>query len=163
MPTPRIPSRLKPVIQGYSIGAPDGVRMTDVAGGLPRVALEWDRGRQPFQATMIMSPEKFSVWSVFFYRVIKKGSIAFIVPLDDGFGMADHLCVMAPGSYSAARIQGATQWTVSFTLLAEVGAYLITDDDVDSLITLWESEGEELDALLARIAEFATSDLLVLA
>jgi hypothetical protein len=163
MPTPSFPTGFKPVIQGYSIGAPGGVAMTEVGGGLPRVGMEWDRGYQPFQVTLIIRSEaKFSVWQLFFHHVIKKGAVQFTMPLNSGFGLADHLCIMVPGSYSAAPAAGVKLWSVSFTVLAENAAYAMTSDEAADTLALWEAAGDDLDPLLARLAQFATVDTLVL-
>lgn len=161
MPTPTIPTGFKPVIQGYSIGSPDGVRQTDVAGGLPRNGLEWDRGRQAFQVTMVMPAEKFAVWSVWFLHIIKKGAYAFVMPLDSGLGMQDHECLMVPGSYSAVRAGGQIT-SVSFTVLAQSLIHDISAGDAQALIDLWEEYAGSYDGLLARIAQFANVDTLVL-
>jgi hypothetical protein len=163
MPTPRIPSNFKPVAQGYSVGSPEGVRMTEVGGGMPRLGLEWDRGQQSFAVTMIMQADKFLVWTIFFQRVIKNGSIQFTMPINSGLGLVDHLCVMVPGSYSAVPVSGGKIWSVSFAVLADSGVYDMTDEEADALLALWEEYGEASDELLARIAQFATVDTLVLA
>lgn len=161
MPTPAIPSGFKPVIQGYAIGAPDGVAHTDVGGGMPRSALQWDRGRQAFQVTMVLPAEKFAVWTVFFLHIIKKGAYTFTMPLDSGFGLQDHDCLMVSGSYSAVRAGGQVT-SVSFTVLAESRVYDITSADAQALIDLWEEYEGSYDDLLARIDQFANGDTLVL-
>lgn len=162
MPTPRIPTGLKPALQSYSIGAPDGVSMSDVAGGLPRVAMLWDRGKQPFQVTLVLKAEEFAVWSVFFHRVIGKGSIQFTMPLNSGLGLTDHLCMMVPGSYSAAPAGTSAVWTVSFTVLAESEVYSLGTADAQLVLDLWDLYGDGVGLLLARIARFSNFDTLVL-
>lgn len=161
MAVPRIPNGFKPVIQGYGIGAPDGVMHTAVAGGMPRSAIEWDRGKQAFQVTMVMLPEKFLVWSVFFHHLIKNGAYTFTMPLDSGLGMQDHDVLMVPGSYSAARAGGQVT-SVSFVVLAESGIYDISAEDAEAIVDLWNGYDEGYDDLLARIAQFANVDTLVL-
>ena len=156
-----IPAGFKPIIQGYSIGAPDGVSHTEVAGGMPRSALSWDRGVQAFQVTMLMSPEKFSVWTAFFMHIIKKGSLSFTMPLDSGFGLMDHDCLMVPGTYSAVRAGGQIT-SVAFTVTAESSAYGMTATDAQSLVNIWGEYGERSDELLDRINVFANQDTLVL-
>jgi hypothetical protein len=158
---PTIPNGFKPVIQGYGIGSPTGVMLTEVAGGMPRSAMEWDRGVQPFQVTFVLTAAKFAVWTAFFHHVIKKGAIAFTMPLDSGFGLQDHECLMVPGSYSAARAGGQIT-SVTFTVVAESSAYAMTAADADAIVELWNEYGEASDELLARIAQFANEDTLVL-
>lgn len=161
MPTPTIPSGFKPVIQGYAIGAPDGVFQTDVGGGMPRSGLMWDRGTQAFQVSMVMRPEQFAVWTAFFFHIIKKGAYSFVMPLDSGFGMQDHTCLMVPGSYSATRVNGQVT-SVSFQVLAESRVYDMTAAEAQALVDLWNEYGGAFDDLLERIAEFANEDTLVL-
>jgi len=160
MPTPVIPNDFKPLIQGYSIGSPDGVAQTEVGGGMPRAGLLWDRGVQSFQVTLILSPEKFSVWTVWFMHIIKKGAYSFVMPLDSGFGLQDHTCQMVPGSYSAVRAGKHT--SISFAVLAESRAYDMTAAEAVGVVDLWNEYGEQSDDLLARIAQFANVDTLVL-
>ena len=158
---PRIPRALKPVIQGYGIGSPEGVSHTEVGGGMPRSAMLWDRGPQPFQVTLLLTPDKFSVWTTFFTHIIKKGALSFTMPLDSGFGLEDHDCLMVPDSYSAARAGGQVT-SVSFVVKAESKAYAMTAAEAQSILDYWEAVGEPSSDLLRRIAQFANEDTLVL-
>lgn len=158
---PTIPSGFKPIVQGYSIGAPGGVEHTAVAGGMPRSAMLWDRGVQAFQVSMLMTPEKFSVWTAFFHHIIRKGALSFTMPLDSGFGLQDHDCLMVPGSYSAARVNGQIT-SVSFSVLAESRAYDLTAADAQAMVDVWNQYEGMSDELLARIARFANEDTLAL-
>lgn len=162
MATPSFPAGFKPTAQGYNIGSPDGVSMTDVGGGLPRVAMQWDRGRQAFQVTMILPQVRFSIWSTWFHHIIKNGAIQFTMPIDTGFGLQSALCVMVPGSYSAVPVASARVWSVTFTVLAESHAYTMTDEDAAAVLVLWDAYGDDLSALLERLEVFATFDTLVL-
>lgn len=162
MPTPHLPSGFKPVAAGYSIGSPDGVRMSEVGGGLPRIGLEWDRGMQRFELAEVMSQERFTVWSVFFHRVIRNGSIQFFAKLNSGQGLSEHLCTMVPGSYSAVPISGAKLWSVKYSVMAQSQVYDMTDAEVQDVLNFWEATTEGGDELLARLAQFATVDTLVL-
>lgn len=162
MTTPRIPSGFKPVAQGYNIGSPQGVRMTEVAGGLPRVGLEWARGQQPFQVALVIPQDQFGVWSLWFHRRISSGGLQFTMPLDSGQGLQDHLCQMVPNTYSAVPLSGALVWSVSFTVLAENPVYTMSDAEVQEILDFWELLQLQGDDLLARIARFATMDTLVL-
>lgn len=160
MPTPRIPNGFEPVVQPYSAGAPDGVFLTEVGGGMPRTGLMWDRGLQAFQVTIIMRPEKYWIWTAFFHHHIKQGAYIFTMPLDSGAGKADHDVQMVPGSYSATRVGLHT--SVAFVVLAEMDAYDLSAADADSLIDLWNEYGDGYDDLLDRLAIFANEDILVL-
>lgn len=162
MATPRIPNDFKPLIRDYSIGAPDGVAMTDVAGGMPRVAPMWDRGNQAFSVALMCTPERFMVWSAWFLRVIRKGAYRFVMPLDSGLGMEDHTCQMIPGTYSATRANGSQNTVVTFQVLAESTLHDLSVDEAESIVDFWNGYGGSGDALLDRIAQFANVDSLVL-
>lgn len=162
MPTPRVPSLFKPAAQGYSVGSPDGVRLSEVAGGMPRVAMEWNRGWQAIPVYRVMSKNEYAVWSVFFHRRINNGSVQFTMPLNLGQGLVDHLCVMVPGTYTAAPLSGNRVWSVGFTVMAQNTIYDLTDADVQGILDLWEALGEDADPLLLRLAKFANEDTLVL-
>lgn len=161
MPNPVIPRGIVPVIQGYTYGDPGGVKRTAVAGGSPRYALDYDRGAQQFQVSMVMKPDKFSIWTVFYHHLIKKGAISFEMELDSGQGCQPHVCNIVPGSYSAARTS-LNIWTVGFTVEAESRVYDLTEDDAAGLVELWNEVGAPLDSLLARLARFALVDTTVL-
>lgn len=162
---PTIPSGFKPVVENYGIGAPDGVMRTPVGGGLPRYGMEWDRGAQQFRVTLILSSLQFSVWTTFFHHTIKKGSLAFDMDLDSGYGVQTHEVSMIPGSYTAVPTGGGpgAMWTVGFAVEAESAAYGMTAADAEALLALYELEGPGSSALLDRIALFANFDTLVLA
>ncbi len=161
MTTPTIPRGMQPVVSGYGFGAPDGVIRTAVAGGAPRNALDWDRGVQPFQVTIVLdSAEKFGIWNVFFLQAIKKGAISFNMPLDSGFGLSPHLVTIVPGTYSA--VVNKKFAIVSFTVEAESQAYQFDDDAAAVLLELYESYGDQTGRFFDRLAVFANSDTDVL-
>ena len=155
------PTQFTPTVASYSFDEPGGVMRTDVAGGAARFALDWDRGPQRFQITLILTALQFSVWSAFYHHVIKKGAIAFGMRLDSGFGVSPHSVNIMPGSYSAARTGGILT-VVSFVVEAESQVYDMTGAEALILLDLYSTYGAETDALLARLAKFATSDLNVL-
>lgn len=159
---PTIPTGLKPVVEGYSIGSPDGVMRGEVGGGMPRYAREWDRGVQPFRVTMVLDAVKFSVWTVFFHHVVKKGSIAFDMDLDSGFGVMTHSVNIMPGTYGAVPTGGNEVWTVSFMVEAESAAYGMTAADAQALIDLHEEFGGGLQSLLNAIDLFANQHTMVI-
>ena len=158
---PVLPSGLKPVVSGYQFDEPGGVMRTEVAGGAPRYALDWDRGTQRFQVTLILDALQFSVWTTFYHWQIAKGSMAFTMPLDSGFGVSPHSVNILPGSYSAART-GGIMMVVSFVAEAENQVYAMTAADAAALIDFYNVNGAHGPFLLARIAQFANVDTLVL-
>lgn len=161
MPNPVLPSSFLPVVEGYSFGAPGGVKRTEVAGGTSRYALQWDRGVQEFRVTMVMNPDKFVIWNLFFLRIIKKGAISFEMQLDSGFGVSTHLCSILPGTYNANLVNGSF-YSVTFAIEAESTAFSFTEEEVQIIIDLYNEYGDQYDDLLLRIAKYANEDTLVL-
>ena len=158
---PTIPSGLKPVVSGYQFDEPGGVLRTEVAGGAARYGLDWDRGTQRFQVTLILDAMHFSVWTAFYHYQIAKGSIAFDMQLDSGFGVSAHSVNIIPGSYTAARTSGIMM-VVTFVAEAENQVYALGEDGGLGLIDLYNTYGTGSNELLARIALFATVESNVL-
>jgi hypothetical protein len=163
MTTPSLPAGLgaKLLSTNYTAGAPDGVDRTEVEGGAARQGLAWDRGMQPFQVSLQLSDLEFSVWNTFYFHKIKKGALSFTMPLDSGYGISDHLVTMLPGTYSAPRLR-SPKYVVSFVVETENQAYLLDAADADALLDLYEVYGPGSAELLARLAQFALVDTLVL-
>lgn len=158
---PTLPNGFKPTVAAYSHDAPGGVLRTEVAGGAPRYALDYDRGLQRFNVTLILDKLQFSVWTAFFTHTIKKGAITFDMPLDSGFGTSPHACNIVPESYSASRTGGIAM-VVSFVVEAESQAYDMSVIDAAALVDVYNEYGATSNALLVRIAQFATVDSRVL-
>ena len=117
---------------------------------------------QPFQVTIVLdSPDKFSVWNVFFLHAIKKGAISFNMPLDSGFGQSPHLVTIVPGTYSVSAVNKRFA-VVSFTVEAESQAYQFDDATAATLLELYEIYGDQTRRLFDRLAVFANSDTNVL-
>lgn len=162
MEPPVIPVGMCPAISPYSFGAPGGVDRTDLEGGVGRYAMAWDRGTQVFNVTLMLTQDKFTVWNVFFLRVIKKGAITFQMDIDSGFGLEAHHCNILPGSYNAALTSG-TVYAVTFQVEAEAAStYDLSDQDIANLIDMWNQSGGNLKKLLDRLAQFANGDTNVL-
>ena len=157
MPNPVLPSFMKPIVAAYSHGGPGGVMRTEVAGGAPRYALDYDRGLQQFQVTLILDKLQFSVWTAFYHQIIKKGAITFDMPLDSGFGTQLHACNITPDSYQASRTGGIAM-AVSFVVEAESKAYDMTAAEALDLVSMYNTYGAGTNALLARINQFANVD-----
>ena len=158
---PTIPKGFQPVVEGYSMDDPGGVMRTEVAGGASRFALDWDRGPQRFTVTLILDATQFNIWQAFYFYSIKKGAIAFDMSLDSGFGVANHSCNIMPGSYSAARTSGIMM-VVAFVVEAESMVYGLGEGGAAGLLAMHEEYGAYSAQVLARIAQFATVDTLVL-
>lgn len=162
MSNPVLPSGIKPVVEGYSMDDPGGVVRTEVAGGAARYALDWDRGTQRYQITLILDALLFSVWTVFYAFTIKKGALAFDMPIDSGFGVSPHAVNIVPGSYSAARTSGIMT-VVSFVAEAENQVYAMTSVDGADFLAFYELYGAYGTGLLDRLNQFANHDSNVLA
>lgn len=154
---PTIPKGLAPVVSGYSFGGPGGVNRTEVAGGAPRYGLDWDRGAQTFNVTLILDDLQFSVWTLFYHHAIKKGAISFDMPLDSGMGQQTHTVNIVPGSYNAARTSG-TVTVVSFSVEAESTAYQFGADEAEIALELYSQYGRQMTALFDRLTLFANRD-----
>ncbi|WP_295378357.1 hypothetical protein [uncultured Pseudacidovorax sp.] len=161
MTVPRIPRGLRLVTSGYSAADPGGVRRTAVAGGAPRYGLEYDGGTQQFRASMILRAPQYSIWTLFYFRKIGRGSISFQMDLDSGQGVRAHVCNIVPGSYSAEPAGGGV-WTVTFVLEAEPSVYEFDEDTTDDTLDLWDEYGDDLAGLLWRLEKFALVDTKVL-
>lgn len=156
MPTPRIPSGLKPLVRGYGVGAPEGVLMTQVAGGNPRIALQWANGHQPFEVSMLNDRLKDSVWLAFFHKIIRNGSVQFLMPINSAGTLEDHLCFMVPGSYRREPSGSGLHWLVSFIVIARSKVYGMTDQDAQAVIDVYEDLGETSSEVL-RLLELAAN------
>lgn len=161
MPNPVLPASFLPIVEGYSFNSPQGVYRTEVQGGMARYAMQYDRGTQEFKVTMIMNPDKFIIWNLFFLRVIKKGSISFEMQLDSGFGVSPHTCNILPGTYNANLVNG-TFYSITFSVEAESKAFDYEMESVNSIVDLYSVYGESCDGVILRIAKFANEDTLVL-
>ena len=157
----QIPNGFVPTVQGYSVKGPGGVKRTEVAGGMPRYGLQWDQGAGQYNVAMIMTGAKFAVWSAFYHLIIKKGSIAFTMPLDSGQGVVDHICNIIPESYMATRIDGLAT-TVTFAIDAVPSVYQLSSVDAQNIIDFWNLYGDDSSRLLQRLAQFSTVDSNVL-
>ena len=158
---PTLPAGLTPTVAAYSHGAPGGVMRTEVSGGAARYALDYGRGTQQFNVTLILDKLKFSVWTAFFHHIILKGALTFDMPLDSGFGTEAHAVNIVPGTYSASRT-GGTAMVVAFVVEAESKVYDMTAGDAAALIEVYSTYGDDSNKLLDRLAKFANVDTNVL-
>lgn len=158
---PTLPNGFTPIVAAYSHDGPGGVVRTETAGGVPRYALQYDRGLQRFRVTLILDKLKFSVWIAFYHHVIKKGALTFDMPLDSGFGTDTHAVNIIPGSYSATRTGGIAM-SVVFEVEAESKAYDMSAADAVALVDFYNEFGSQSNLMLDQIEQFATVDSNVL-
>jgi hypothetical protein len=156
-----MPNGFTPTVAAYSMDDPGGVLRTEVAGGAARYGLDWDRGTQRYQVTLILDALMFSVWTAFYHHIIKKGAITFDMRLDSGFGTEPHPVNIMPGSYSVART-GGTAVVVSFVVEAENKVYEMSAADAAGMVDVYNAYGAGSHALLQRLATFALVDTNVL-
>lgn len=156
-----IPAGMVPTIASYSFSGAEGVERDQLPGGAAGYALDWGRGTQRFSCTFILTPKEYAIWSVWFHRLIAKGSRTFNMRLDSGTGPDVHAATIVPGTYSSART-GGTATVVSFIVEAEPKIYDYTAADAQGIIDLSNAYGNSQFALLARLAKFATVDSNVL-
>ncbi|MDP9891226.1 hypothetical protein J2W32_000323 [Variovorax boronicumulans] len=161
MPNPSIPKGFKIVTSGFGTDGPGGVKRTEVGGGRPRYGLDYDRGTQRYNVSIGMTAQRYSVWTVFFHHIIKKGAITFDMEIDSGFGLQVHACNIMPGTYSAERVGGSVT-LVRFAVEAESRVYDLSASEAQAYIDLWNMEGDDLIQLLSRLAIFANVDTNVL-
>lgn len=154
----QMPRGLVPVTAAYMVGSPGGVMETEVAGGAPRYAMEYDRGVQPFNCTLILDKKQMQIWALWYLHLIKKGAVTFEMPLDSGFGVAWHRCNMVPGSYSSSRV-GDDKTSVSFVVKAESQAWQYDYDQALLIVAVHDTSDDELDQLLARLSRYVNTDL----
>lgn len=157
---PTMPRGFIPLTAPYSHNGPAGAIRTPVAGGAARYGLDFDRGVQQYQCTLLLDEFKYAVWVTFYHRVIAQGTISFDMLLDSGYGRQTHSVNIVPGSYNSA-ITGSLLHVITFVAEAESTVYDLTDDEVDGIMGYYDQFGEDR-ALIDRIALFANSDTLVL-
>ena len=156
-----LPAGFVPTVAAYSVQGAGGSLRDGIAGGVAAYALDYDRGLEQFSVTLMLTRAKFSIWTVWYHRLIKKGALAFTMRLDSGFGTEPHLCSILPGSYSAVRTGGIAV-AVSFVVEAENKAYDLSDADAQAMIDFYNAYGADSSATLLRIGQFANQDTRVL-
>jgi len=165
MPTPVLPRDLYPVTSpsGYSYASAQGVHMTQVEGGFNRYAMDFDRGTRVYNVALACTAGHLQVWELFYLRIIKKGALAFEMPLDSGTGLEQHLVNIIPNSVNTTETDG-NNFVVTFQVEAESKIYDFTDEGAEFILSYWEDYGDlgGLGDLLDRLSEFVLSDTLVL-
>lgn len=156
---PTLPTSLKPTA-AYSLGSPTGAMMTEVAGGPDRTGLFFDRGQRTINVTFNLTQQQFSIWTLFFERIIQLGTIPFDMPLDTGFGVQLHTVTIVPDSCQPTRSGEA--WVVTFQARATGKSYDYTPEQAQAVIDLYEVTGDGTNVLFDALYRFANVDSLVL-
>lgn len=158
---PTLPPGLTPTVAAYSHNGPGGVLRTEVAGGAARYGVQYGRGTQQFNVTLILDKLKFSVWTAFYHHIIQKGAVTFDMPLDSGFGTELHAVNIVPDTYTATRTGGIAM-IVAFVVEAENKVYQMSAAEAAGLIDVYTIYGDDSLRLLDRLNQFANSDTNVM-
>lgn len=157
MPDPVFPPNIKPIVTEYSFNMPDNVLEHPVSGGSNLQILDTKFGRSPFQVTIIGTPLKMQVFNDFYYGKIDGGSAKFIMELDSGNGLEDHTVLIQPSTIRQSFANDPTR-IISFIVWAEKTPF--QDDPFGGgLSDLYEVFGEDLTAVLSRLAIYANEDI----
>ena len=160
MNLPTIPAGLCVAANGYSFSGPTGARRTDVAAGRGRYGLNYYGGTSQFAVSLVLTPDQFRIWTLFYHRKIALGTLPFAMDLDSGLGIQPHACNILPDSYQASKNQ--TLWSVSFNIEARSSAYDYDQEGVDLELEYYDLAGQPLGPMLDRLTIFANSDVLIL-
>lgn len=162
MTTPVLPRDLYPVTSpsGYSYASAQGVSMTQVEGGFNRYAMDFDRGTRIFNVALACTAGHLQVWELFYLRIIKKGVLAFEMPLDSGTGLYQHIVNIIPNSVNTTETDG-NNFVVTFQVEAEPKIYDFTEEGAAAIIAIWNAGGD-VGELLDRLALFTLEETLVL-
>jgi hypothetical protein len=120
---PVMPNGFVPEVSSYTGAAPGGIVRTEVGGGASRYRVDWARGRDTYNVRMTLDPEQFSIWSMFYHHIVRKGSIAFLMRLDSGLGTSPHAVNITPGSYQASA--NGAGYVIAFSVETENAAYAL--------------------------------------
>ena len=158
MADPRFPDSIKPVInQGYDFGMPNNVLEQPVAGGSPLLILDTKYGYVDFNVVIVGNPLKMQVWNDFYYGKINSGSAKFVMVLDSGNGLEDHVCQILPQSVNQSESNDPTR-IISYVVRAERTPF--QDNPYEgALVDLYEEFGDNLPAILDRLAIFVNIDM----
>jgi len=162
MTTPVLPRDLYPVTSpsGYSYASAQGVSMTQVEGGFNRYAMDFDRGTRIFNVALACTAWHLQLWELFYLRIIKKGVLAFEMPLDSGTGLYQHIVNIIPNSVNTTETDG-NNFVVTFQVEAEPKIYDFTEEGAAAIIAIWNAGGD-VGELLDRLALFTLEETLVL-
>ena len=160
MNLPTIPAGLCVAANGYSFSGPTGARRTDVAAGRGRYGLNYYGGTSQFAVSLVLTPDQFRVWTLFYHRKIALGTLPFAMDLDSGMGIQQHECNVLPDSYQASKNQ--TVWVVTFNVEARASAYDLDQAVSDLELDYWDNTGQFLGPMLDRLTIFANEDVLIL-
>lgn len=153
MADPTFPSNMKPVVnQGYSFNAPNNVLEQPVSGGSPLMILDTKFGFVDFDVTIVGGKTKQTAFNDFYVNKINRGSAKFIMVLDSGNGLEDHVVQIVPSSLRQSTNNDPTR-VMSFTVRAEKTPF--QDDPYGGgFAELYEEYGDNLEAIFDGLAEF---------
>lgn len=133
MTTPAIPAGFTPKVASYAYSGPEGGVRTETSGGPHRHSRFWAGGVQRFSCQLVLPKDLFSVWNAWFFKIIKKGALAFTMRLDSGMGTTSHTVTMVPGSYAVGTNSGT--FTVAFEVQTPASVYSLSSPDLAAFVS----------------------------
>jgi hypothetical protein len=150
------PSILKPVVnQGYSFGGSDNIIKTPVQGGNILQRKRFKTGVVSFSVAVVGGRTEKIVFTDWYYGKINAGADKFIMNLDSGRGIEEHICQIDPETIQWNGSQDPI-WTINFNINAESTPAQFSNGEI---FDLYEEYGSDLEPLLNRLAVFSMQDL----
>lgn len=151
----RFPASLRPIVnQGYSQTRASNVWRTEVQGGAPRQGRDTYFEPVPIGIVLVVSNLGRQAFLSFLNR-ISGGADSFIMVLDSGNGLEDHL-VWITSTISDTTNDGKN-WNISFTATAERTSIQEDSCFTDSLPDLYGCYGDCLGEFLIEYGKYETS------
>ena len=156
----QFPATLKPVVnRGYRYTRGGNVHRTDVQGGLPRQARDTYYDPVPITINLVVSALGLQVFNNFL-NLISGGADRFLMNLDTGNGLEEHLVLMT--SDANINTQSGVYWYVSFTATAERTSIQDATTEFSEAITeLYGQYGDGLNKFLYDYELYVTTPLFI--
>ena len=152
------PNWVKPVTSksyGFSYDG-NNMNYNSTIGGISRANLKYYQNKVQFSCVfLINNGYQMQGWNDWYFNISNQGTSKFTMQLDSGSGLADHTCIIVPGSLS---VTGDFPWTITCTIEAE--KVIAPDFDGAMFDLLQGGYSEHLDTLLDRLEVFANDDVL---
>lgn len=151
------PATIKPITDGYRFNTPNNVMSINVMNGLPIQVLDYKFGPVEIPCTFVGGRLLKSVLSDFYYGKINSGADKFLMNLDTGFGLEEHIVQIVPGTMNWDLGKDPTT-VISCTIRAEK----TPAQDVPyegSLSDAYSLYGEQILEFFNDLEEFTLVDL----
>lgn len=151
----KFPATLRPIVNlGYGYVRGSNIFRAQVQGGLPRQARDTYYEPVPISINLDMTSLGLQAFQNFLNR-ISGGADRFLMDLDSGNGIEEHLVLMT--SNISISTQSGVFWKASFTATAERTSIQDTTAAGDALVDLYGEYGEGLPAFLDYYAIYCTT------